>query len=211
MAAHSIATYYLRLLTANRGWIALAALVFLLGAGWGAALAVAAPEQTVSSLSPILERVGGIGRRVVASPSPVVRTWLIFQNNALATLFILMVSPLAGIVPALALLVNSFALGALLVLAPALAGAAAAPLVLLLGIAPHGLFELPAFVLAAAWGLKLGLAPWRADAEGRRWEVLRNAAVEAVRVYGLVALLLLVAASVEGNVTLWLVRGLRSG
>jgi stage II sporulation protein M len=86
----------------------------------------------------------------------------------------------------------------------------ASPLLLALSIVPHGIFELPAVWLGGAWGMRLGLRWLATDAAGQRMKVFERSAIEAIQVFVLSAVLLLVAAFVEGNVTLALVRAARA-
>jgi stage II sporulation protein M len=76
----------------------------------------------------------------------------------------------------------------------------------LLATLPHGVIELPAIWIASAWGMKLGLAWLLPGASGQRIRVLGRTALEGAQVFVLVAVMLLVAAAIEANLTLALVR-----
>ena len=83
---------------------------------------------------------------------------------------------------------------------------AASPGLLLLATVPHGIIELPALWIGAAWGMKLGLAWLLPRRGGRRLRVLGHSALETGQVFVLVSLMLLAAAAIEANVTLALVQ-----
>jgi stage II sporulation protein M len=65
------------------------------------------------------------------------------------------------------------------------------------GLVPHGIFELPAFFLAAALGLKLGTNWLRRSAAGNRLKVLKQDFISALVYFPSIALLLFVAALIE--------------
>ncbi len=74
-----------------------------------------------------------------------------------------------------------------------------------LGVAPHGIFELPAIFLSVAAGIRVGLAVFQS--KGRRVAAASQAIREAAAVYLTVVLpLLAVAAAVEVLVSLALVK-----
>jgi stage II sporulation protein M len=142
-----------------------------------------------------------VGARVETSQSPIERALVIYANNLRATGAMLAAGLLAGIVPALALFVNGAVVGVVMGLGERLSPLAVSPLTLALAILPHGIFEVPALWLAGAWGMRLGLSWLQPDAAGRRTHVLARSAIEAGQVFVLAAVLLLIAAFVEGNVT----------
>jgi stage II sporulation protein M len=205
---------YGRLLWAGRRWIAAAMVLFVAGCLLGYVAASAEPELVLERLRPILRptfaRIGEIGERVTASPSALERTYLIFRNNVTVGFWMIVGGLVLGIVPAAGVLINGVVIGLVTALGAQLAPREASPWLLFLAVAPHGIFELPAIWLCIAWGMKLGLAWLRPPARGRRWGVFRSSALEAAQVFALAAVLLLVAAAIEGNVTLSMVRALRA-
>lgn len=68
-------------------------------------------------------------------------------------------------------------------------------------ILPHGIFELPALIIAAAWGLKMGVAWLLPDAAGRRGDTWRETVFEGLWIMPLLIVLLAIAAIVEVLVT----------
>jgi stage II sporulation protein M len=201
---------YPRILRAGRRWLAAAALLFVIGIAAGYVFAFTHPTLALAEVQPALARLREIGGRVAASRSPVERALLIYVNNLTAVCAMVAGGVLAGVVPALALFFNGVIAGLVMGLAGRLSPNGASPLLLALSIVPHGIFELPAVWLGGAWGMRLGLRWLATDAAGQRMKVFERSAIEAIQVFVLSAVLLLVAAFVEGNVTLALVRAARA-
>src|SRR5688572_5444458 len=197
---------YGALLWGGRRWVTVAVLLFLGGCAAGYVAASTQPQRIVELIQPILERLGGIGERILSSGSPYQRTWILFQNNVGAVLAMIAGGVVFGLLAAYGARQTGGVLGVVAGLGANLSPAAASPRLLVLSVLPHAVFELPAVWLASAWGMKLGLAWLAPSAEGRRALVFRTAAIEAAQVFALAVVLLFIAAAVEANVTLSLVR-----
>ncbi|HWH76529.1 MAG TPA: stage II sporulation protein M [Candidatus Binatus sp.] len=76
----------------------------------------------------------------------------IFLNNSIKTLIVIVFGALVGVIPAVFLVVNGAALGAVMALSAHSRGL----WVSLLSVAPHGVLELPAVFLGTAIGLMIG-------------------------------------------------------
>ena len=144
------------------------------------------------------------------------RGWDLFlrllANNLTSAVVIVATGLLFGVYPVLAVVVNGLAIGSLLAQAEQ---AGFSPLALFLrGVMPHGLFEFPAMILTATYGLVLGslaarsllrlLIPslrTRAVAWG---EWLRQLPMTAAAI----VLLFVLAAAVEASLTGWLMASL---
>jgi len=135
----------------------------------------------------------------------------IFVNNALASLVLILSGLLFGVYPVYGLLLNGMAIGYLL---QSLAVAGQSPWkMFLLGILPHGIFEIPAILLAAAFGMRLGLLVWQSflrllrPAARRKPQQLtwRGLFAQLPLTINLVLGLLLLAAAIESTVSLYLV------
>ncbi len=112
----------------------------------------------------------------------------------------LLLGAVAGITPLLTLVLNGAIIGVIAFQA-AEAGIPLLPL-LILGIAPHGIFELFAFFLCGALGLKFGYHSVASPLPGKtRLESFKYIWKEAISVLPLVTILLMVAALVEIMVT----------
>ena len=85
---------------------------------------------------------------------PFIAALIIFINNYISLAQMLFFGAIAGISPLFTLALNGALLG--MTAAAATAGGIALIPLLALGILPHGIFELPAFILCGALGLKFG-------------------------------------------------------
>ena len=198
------------ILWGGRRWVLTSTLLFVLGAFLGWAASQGNPDLLIEQLQPIVDRIGGLGQQVLSAESPAERAWIIYRNNAQAVSIMMLAAlvPVIGwLLPAFGMLGNGMLIGVVFGLGSRLSGRPIDPMQMFLGIAPHGVIELPAIWLGAAWAMRLGLRWLAPSAEGERWEVWQQCAKEAVIVLALVMVLLGIAAFIEGNVTLALVRG----
>ena len=123
----------------------------------------------------------------------------ILVNNVFASLLLVISGLLLGILPVLSVGFNGFVLGLFCRLTSGAQGYGRAAL----GLLPHGIFEIPALLLAASYGVWLGMAVLR---RVRRKETpplgyMLNHALE--RYFAVVFPLLVVAAAVETSIILW--------
>lgn len=136
----------------------------------------------------------------------------IFVNNALAALGFIATGLFFGVYPLFGLVVNGMAIGYLWQ-AMDLAGQAPWKM-FLYGILPHGIFEIPAIVLAAAFGMRIGIQAWqsllrlirpayRQKPQALTWRRLLG---QLPLTINLVLGMLLVAAVIESSLTLWLLQ-----
>ena len=124
----------------------------------------------------------------------------ILVQNVMATIFVILSGVLAGVVPTFAISSNGFGLGVLFRQASDAAGYTAAALKVL----PYGVFEIPALLIAASYGLWLGVMAVR-RVRGREPSLLRLHMEHAFRRYFTVVFpLLIVAAAIETTLILWL-------
>ena len=205
---------YRQLLLLNWTWIAVAGAIFLFGCLVGFAGARAAPERALVIAEPILIQLETLAAQIMATDNPLVRSGLIFANNARASVLTLLLGSGFGLVPLGVLLTNGSIIGLLIGLSsgtplPDLPDLPRDPLFFAAALLPHGIIELPAVLVIAAWSLKLGLAPWLPSAAGARVAVWRTTARESLQILVPVLVLLLVAAVIEANVTLALVQWLQ--
>jgi stage II sporulation protein M len=99
----------------------------------------------------INESVGGFAQMFVNLPKPILAL-MIFTNNAVKTLLVIVLGIALAIVPLVFILVNGVAIGVVLHLATQSKGLAYS----ILAIVPHGVFELPGVLCGAAIGVMLG-------------------------------------------------------
>jgi stage II sporulation protein M len=122
-------------------------LLFALG---GIAGSLLAGHSTFAGLK-INESLGGFAQMFINLPKPVLAL-MIFANNAVKTLLVIVLGIAFAIVPLVFVLVNGVAIGVVLHLATQSKGLAYS----ILAIVPHGVFELPGVLCGAAIGLMLG-------------------------------------------------------
>ena len=122
----------------------------------------------------------------------------IFQQNATASAMALVGGLLLGIGPFLVVVVNGFLIGFVVSSVMALSGADlwTNMLFLVMGLVPHGIFELPAFLLAAAVGLRWGVGYLYAD-KGQKWQAFKQASKAVIYWIPVIIVMLLIAAWVE--------------
>ena len=194
------------ILWSGRRWILAAILLFAAGVALGWAKADFVYEQ----VQPIVEQVAGIASDVARADSPLERAWIIYRNNArsVTVMMVLAMIPYFGaFVPAAGLLGNGLLVGMLFGLGGRVGSRSLDPGQILLGIVPHGVFELPAVWLGAAWAMKLSLGWLAPSAAGQRLATWRQNAKEALVILAVIMVLLAIASFVEGNVTTTLMRG----
>ncbi len=110
------------------------------------------PEAGEDVLRAFADLVGAIGDR-----GPLALMTLIFLNNAIKALAVVLLGFSLGLVPFIYVVVNGLVVG----LAIGTVSARVGPGPVLMGILPHGIIEVPAFLLAAALGFQVGGAVFR--------------------------------------------------
>ncbi|MBX4187718.1 MAG: stage II sporulation protein M [Candidatus Doudnabacteria bacterium] len=70
-------------------------------------------------------------------------------------------------------------------------------LLLIVGLTPHAIFELPAFIIAAALGMRLGLQWLSADARGARLAELKRSFIQTFHYFTYVVFSLAIAGLIE--------------
>ncbi|TMV44054.1 stage II sporulation protein M [Paenibacillus mesophilus] len=138
--------------------------------------------------------------------------WLfgfIFLNNALKSILIIFAGIFFGLLPIGFLLINGMVIGYLAEL-QADAGLMG---VFFKGILPHGIIEIPAIIVACAYGIKFGSIMGKGllrllSSRGRNLFAadLERFIKLTVPLIGLLVVSLLVAAIIESTITPWLIR-----
>lgn len=146
-------------------------------------------------------RITGMFQAVVGSYRGLAGGMLFFKiliQNVMATIFVLVSGVLVGIVPAFAIGSNGFGLGVLFRQAAEVSGFSKAALKVL----PYGVFEIPALLIAASYGLWLGVMVVR-KMRGEEGILIRVGIEHAFRRYFAVVFpLLVVAAAIETTLIL---------
>jgi len=190
--------YYQDLLRENRAWLikAAAAAFFWLAIG---ALTGAVRPDLLDKLLPILEDFfrDVLGEEGLRTDFETV--WDIARNNFQSLVVMLFGGVVLGILPAIGLILNFFILGFLLSSMLAAEGASGL-FVFAVTVVPHGILEIPALVLAAAFGIKLGLF-WRRAEPGVLWKNFSRRLKENFMLLPAFFVFLLAAAVIEVFVT----------
>ncbi|MDP3993620.1 MAG: stage II sporulation protein M [bacterium] len=111
---------------------------------------------------------------------------LIFSNNLEAALLALFLGIIIGIVPLMVAALNFFILGFLFAIF-ALPYSPSGALIFAAAVVPHGIIEIPALLVASAFGLRLGL-------DWKNWKVTLG---QNIQIAPLLAALLFLAAVIE--------------
>lgn len=135
--------------------------------------------------------------------------WLIFWNNTSKSLLIIVLGVFFGIFPLFFLLANGMILGFVC----KLSAQKLSWIYVAKSILPHGIIEIPAVIIACAFGIRFGLliiktlfsilSPSRS---AKAFEELRGFVKSLLPVGVSLILLLFVAAVVESTVTFWLAK-----
>ncbi|MCY0874875.1 MAG: stage II sporulation protein M [Firmicutes bacterium] len=179
-------------------WIA--AGLFLVGAILGAALAGSLGHV----LTPLVQSVR---KEAVSmkSQSAWATEWMLFANNWTVSLYMLVGGLFFGLLPILGVVMNGALVG--YVVRQLAVSAHANPVVIVLaGIVPHGIFEIPAYCLASGFGMRLGWLVWRTITKRADRATWKRTVYAAVPTLLWVTGLLFVAAFIESHITPVLLR-----
>ena len=160
-----------------------------------------------------MEAIGGLADQMNDSSNPTLTFMtVIFFNNAIKSILVIFLGAFFGLFPIFFLVVNGMILGFVIQLS--LDGTANVSVwdLIFKGLLPHGILEIPALIVAGAYGLRLGRLLFstmgalitnhsKLDRIGASYkETLKRCGVMAVYI----TIILFVAAIVESTLTLWL-------
>lgn len=126
----------------------------------------------------------------------------IFVNNTVKTITVMYLGLLMGIIPVLFLLINGMVVGYLLSILDG-QGLPVGELIVK-GLLPHGILEIPAILVACGYGLKMGAAALSAAAgrpEGKA--AFKKVMRVSLPLMLFLTVVLLIAAVIESTVTVW--------
>lgn len=133
---------------------------------------------------------------------------IIWGNNVFASASSIFFGIIFSIPPAMSLFENGAVIGIFQKMVGLKTGMS--PVWFYLSLAPHGVFELPAYIMATALGIRFGFIPWRLlfnDLKGRANQPLFKEFFRDLRYYAILLLLMLmVAAILEATVSSALVQ-----
>ncbi len=187
----------------SKHYLIAAALVFIVSWYLGA---------TGSDLSGYLqgsaEGLGGIARKIAESEHPQLYMFLfIFFNNAIKVWLFIFLGAFLGIWPITVLVINGMMLGYVLT-----AQSEYSPFLLFAkGILPHGILELPAIIIACAYGMRFGglllksfFSVWNEEKRTRVAPELKHFLKMVIPLGCVLTIALLAAAIIESTITYWL-------
>lgn len=151
------------------------------------------------------EVFGQISKEISESDNPTQTSIiLIFFNNVRAVLVMMVLGILLGFFPAFSMLFNGILMGFVLRIQAA-AGFPVGDLVMR-GILPHGILELPAIFIAAGYGMRIGfniilrLFPSMRP----RTQAIGDSVKAGIPLFGFLVVVLLLASIIESTITPWL-------
>ncbi|MFO7951702.1 MAG: stage II sporulation protein M [Bacillota bacterium] len=184
----------------NRSWIIMASSIFFIAAlvfyFSNLTSTAAFDEETAGGQ---LEPLNDLFSMILETP-PVISAMLVFMNNFFSMALMLLLGFLAGILPLITLGLNGSLVGTIL----AHNTQDGIPLLpsIVFGLLPHGIFELFAFFLCGAIGLKFGYHCIAAPLPDKtRMQSFRHIWKEAISILPLVLFLLITAAFIEVMIT----------
>ncbi|HZG14432.1 MAG TPA: stage II sporulation protein M [Candidatus Bathyarchaeia archaeon] len=165
----------------------------------------------------MLKQIEGIADRIKSSGGGVAITfWTIFLNNVTSALLMMLLGLFFGVFPIFGLVSNGVLLGYII---QKLTIAASSPLlILVVGILPHGIIELPTVIFAAGVGIRYGTlvirsigAAWKVDARGEIKQEWLMSVKQLPATALVIVLLLVIAAFIESAVTPSLIKATLGG
>lgn len=184
-----------------------ASLVFLIGIWMGAT-----DERLINFMNNSIEGMRGIVEGIQDSNHP--QLWFfvfIFFNNTIKSIFFVFIGAFFAVVPFFVLVVNGMTLGYVVFhpdqdLSPWM--------IVMKGILPHGIIELPAIILACAYGIRLGVLMLRGLILLMYVEKRAKVGLDLKHYFRMTVPLMLVlivslfiAAVIESTFTYWLMSG----
>lgn len=195
---------FLKDLAVIRTALMISAVLFAAGiaAGWAAS----GPMQQM--LAKEIQGLGEVSQNLQQSDNPELSFFIfIFLNNSIKAVLVMFAGLLFGFIPFVFLIINGMVIGFLLNLMDS-NGVNLSELIIK-GLLPHGIIEIPVILIACAYGLALGGLVFKSLTRGgfkgsgtktewsQMWRRTRTASLWIV-------VLLLIAAVIESTITLWL-------
>ncbi|WP_230192255.1 stage II sporulation protein M [Paenibacillus sp. CECT 9249] len=196
-----------------RGYILVSALLFAAGIAFGATPAVSAALE--SFLAQQVQGLSEIQKMLAEQENTQLATFIfIFLNNSIKAVLVIYLGAVLGIAPVLFLVVNGLLVGFVVQISAAQYSSVWELIVK--GLLPHGILEIPAIIIACAYGMRFGilliqsigwsLTPKRAEIGDSLGEFMMRSL--AVSVWIVVALF--VAAVIESTFTMWLMQTVKA-
>jgi len=139
-----------------RFWVIIASSLFVIGLGIGLIISLAMPDGTTDFLSEDLAALEELS--TILEPFQATTAVFIFFKNVSVLLFSFILSPVLCLLPVLALVLN----GSLLSFVSVIVAKEESVGLILAGVLPHGVFEIPAVIIGEAAALSFGVTAIKA-------------------------------------------------
>jgi len=162
-----------------------------------------------------LQGLGQLAQLIDDSKNPTITMMVfIFLNNAVKSILVMYLGALFGVLPFFFLVVNGMMIGYLLKTTAELHGGGYVMELIVKGLLPHGILEIPAIIIACAYGMRFGVLVFKAvgslvfarSKSGNISRELESFVVRTVPVVVILTITLLIAAVIESTITLWLIQ-----
>ncbi len=191
-----------------RGYIGVAFVLFL------AAIFIGSSNPAFSNfLDSQMEGLQKLVQTIDNSANPAITMMIIiFLNNVIKCIFVMYLGVFFGIIPIAFLIINGMLIGYLLDVISRNPEMPSVLEMVLKGLLPHGIIEIPAIIIACAYGMKFGSLAWR----GTGSLLFQRSKLQGIgadfgffaerTVAMMIALIvsLLLASIIESTVTVWL-------
>ncbi|MBW7477519.1 stage II sporulation protein M [Paenibacillus oenotherae] len=132
----------------------------------------------------------------------------IFFNNAIKSILVMYIGSLFGIVPIIFLAVNGMVIGYIINIA---AEEGQLFTLIVKGLLPHGILEIPAILIACAYGIRFGKMMFTGlgamVTRRKGWgQELESFVARTLPAMVLIVVMLLIASIIESTVTVWLLQ-----
>lgn len=198
---------FIRGLAENKGYMLSAAALFIAAIALGTINADGLQRLLLSQI----EGLQGVVQNLQQSDNVTLSFFtFIFLNNAIKSVLVMLLGAFFGLIPLIFLLINGMVLG-FVVMVSHEQGENITELIFK-GLLPHGILELPAIVIACAYGMKFGglvigslfsLGAGKRERLAARWE---HGMKQMLGAAFWIVILLFVAAAIESTITLQLMR-----
>lgn len=181
-------------------WFSVFLFIVAVGFGYTSDAFRAFLDQQLAELGELAEQIGGMEN------AHLMLFVVIFLNNTIKSIFVLYAGLFLGLFPLFFITVNGMLIGYLIRQLNENVLMSPLPVweVIVKGLLPHGIIEIPVVLVAAAYGLKLGWTVWQKllfwSAERKR-SSLKQLLVESGPVVLFITIALFVAALIEAFIT----------
>ncbi|MDD2777539.1 MAG: stage II sporulation protein M [Methanocellales archaeon] len=174
-----------------KGYILFVSLIFILSTlmgYWYSSLDLAFATQTSADIGEMFAFIQGL--------NPLIIMAIIFLNNSIKCLIVLLLGIGFGLIPLVFLTYNGLLIGIVVLITERIEG----PLYVLAAIVPHGIIELPMILFSAAIGIRLGHDLWN-TLMGRKADIKKDFKKGVLFYMHWILPLLFIAAAVETFLT----------